>query len=184
MICEIDNTPRMAYNIGVMSKNNLFKRLLKLPKDHSFFLFGPRGSGKSTLISKTYNKSNSLFIDLLDTEFEEKFSKNPRELIEIVEALPNKIKYIIIDEVQKNPKLLDIVHLLIERKKKIFILTGSSARKLKYGGANLLAGRAFVYDLHPFSYLEVEDKFDLKNVLHWGLLPKIYSLKNLCVQLQ
>lgn len=168
----------MAYNIGVMPKNSLFKRLLKLPRDHSFFLFGPRGSGKSTLISETYSKSHSLFIDLLDTEFEEKFAKNPRELIEIVESLPSKIKYIIIDEVQKNPKLLDIVHYLIEKKKKIFILTGSSARKLKYGGANLLAGRAFVYDLHPFSYLEIEDKFDLTSVLHWGSLPKIYSLKN------
>ena len=168
----------MAYNIGVMSKDNFFKRLLKLPKDHSFFLFGPRGSGKSTLVSENYNTNNSLFLDLLDSELEEKFSRSPRELIEITEALPNKVKYIIIDEVQKNPKLLDIVHYLIEKKKKIFILTGSSARKLKYGHANLLAGRAFVYNLHPFSYLELENKFNLGNALHWGLLPKIYSLKN------
>ncbi|OGI10418.1 MAG: hypothetical protein A3I68_01705 [Candidatus Melainabacteria bacterium RIFCSPLOWO2_02_FULL_35_15] len=152
-------------------------RFLKLPKDHSFFLFGPRGSGKSTLISNTYNKENSFFIDLLDTELEERFSRNPKELIEIVEALPNKIKHIIIDEVQKVPRLLDIVHHLIEKTSKLFILTGSSARKLKQEHANLLAGRAFVYNLYPFSYLEIEEKFNLKQVIQWGLLPKIYNLK-------
>ena len=169
----------MAYNFGTMSTDdNKIPRLLKLElsKDHSFFLFGPRGTGKSTLISDTYRK-NSFIINLLDPELEERFARNPNELTQIVNALSNKIKYIVIDEVQKVPKLLDIVHNLIEKTNKIFILTGSSARKLKQGHANLLAGRAFVYNLHPFSYLEIEKKFNLKDVLQWGLLPKVYNLK-------
>lgn len=168
----------MAYNFGIMSTNSpIVSRLLKLPKDYSFFLFGPRGTGKSTLIFDIYKK-NSFIINLLDTELEERFARNPNELIQIVNALPNKTKYIVIDEVQKVPKLLDIVHHLIEKTNKIFILTGSSARKLKQGHANLLAGRAFVYNLYPFSYLEIEKEFNLKDALQWGLLPKVYNLKN------
>ena len=86
-------------------------------------------------------------------------------------------KYIIIDEVQKVPRLLDVVHNLLETINKIFILTGSTAGKLKQGHAHLLAGRAFVYNLYPFSYLEIEKKINLNDVLQWGLLPKILSLK-------
>ncbi|MBI2995210.1 MAG: ATP-binding protein [Candidatus Melainabacteria bacterium] len=161
-----------------MSTNNLpIPRFLRLPKDHSFFLFGPRGTGKSTLVFNSYNEKNSLFINLLDTEVEERFTRRSKELLELIEALPEKIRYIVIDEVQKVPKLLDIVHYLIEKNKKIFIMTGSSARKLKLGHSNLLAGRAFVYNLHPFSYLELGSRFDLKETLQWGLLPKIFSLK-------
>ncbi len=83
----------------------------------------------------------------------------------------------LLDEIQKVPKLLDEVHRLIEEKTdKIFILTGSSARKLKHGGANLLAGRAFVYHLFTLSCFELKEKFDLEKALHWGTLPKIFSL--------
>ena len=82
---------------------------------------------------------------------------------------------IIIDEIQKVPKLLDIVHHLIETTSKKFILTGSSARKLRHGGANLLAGRAFVYDLHPFTYLEIDGDYTLNAFLRWGLLPQIFE---------
>ena len=98
--------------------------------------------------------------------------------MELVEAMPANSKYVIIDEVQKLPVLLDVVHLLIENKKseKIFILTGSSARKLKTDGVNLLAGRAFVCHLYPFSFLEVGGGFNLDHALCWGMLPKIFSL--------
>ena len=81
-----------------------------------------------------------------------------------------------IDEIQKIPKLLDVVHYLIESTNKYFVMSGSSARKLKHGGANLLAGRAFVYDLYPFSYLELKNDFKLERALQFGLLPEIYNL--------
>lgn len=90
--------------------NQDFKRLLKLPKKHSLFLFGPRGVGKSTLLKQCFAK-NSYFIDLLDTDTEEKFSRNPEELRYLVEALDKKTSHIIIDEVQKIPRLLDLVYL-------------------------------------------------------------------------
>ena len=115
---------------------------------------------------------------ILDPELEDRLVKRPEELKQIVEAMQSKIKFFVIDEVQKVPKLLDVVHSLIEKTKKIFILTGSSARKLKRGHANLLAGRAFVYNLHPFSCLELEKTLDLNEVLQWGLLPKIHLLKS------
>ena len=155
----------------------MISRFLKLPDYHSFFLFGPRGTGKSTLIENTFRK-NSYVFDLLDPELEDRLAKRPEELKQIVEAMQSKIKFFVIDEVQKVPKLLDVVHSLIEKTKKIFILTGSSARKLKRGHANLLAGRAFVYNLHPFSCLELEKTLDLNEVLQWGLLPKIHLLKS------
>ena len=83
----------------------------------------------------------------------------------------------IIDEIQKIPKLLDVVHLLLETKKcpQIFILTGSSARQLKSAGVNLLAGRAFTLSLFPFCYLELKERFILDEALQFGLLPKIYA---------
>ncbi len=151
------------------------KRHLKLIKDHSLFLFGPRGSGKSTLIQNEFAK-NSYYINLLDIDTEELFIQNPGELKNIANKLNKKTTHIIIDEIQKIPKLLDLVHLLIESTDKIFILTASSARKLKYGNANLLAGRAFVYNLHPFTSLELGKDFNLDETLHWGGLPKIHEL--------
>lgn len=153
------------------------KRHLSLSRSQSLFLFGPRGAGKSTLINRQF-ASNSYLIDLLDIDTEEQFARNPGQLKEIVESLDKQISYVIIDEIQKIPKLLDLVHLLIESTDKKFILTGSSARKLKYGNANLLAGRAFVYNLHPFTSLELGDAFDLKSVLHYGLLPKVQEFED------
>lgn len=156
------------------------KRLLKLPKKHSFFLFGARGTGKSTLLEESFKLEKSLYINLLDPLEEDRFARNPNELIELVEAMPTQSRHVIIDEVQKIPKLLDIAHLLIENKKskKSFILTGSSARKSKQSGVNLLAGRAFVYHLYPFSFLELAEKFNLQQALCWGMLPKLSSLKD------
>lgn len=156
----------------------MLKRLIKLPQQQSFFLFGARGTGKSTLLNQLFTTENSLLINLLLPETENRFALNPSELTAIVKALPEKITHIIIDEVQKVPQLLNVVHFLIENTAKHFVLTGSSARKLKHGGANLLAGRAFVYNLFPFSFLEIGEKFSLDLALHWGMLPKIHSFNN------
>ncbi|MBL4818775.1 MAG: ATP-binding protein [Deltaproteobacteria bacterium] len=159
-------------------------RLIQLPKKHSIFLFGPRGSGKSTLLSQMFFKEHSYWIDLLDPEQEERFALKPSELASIVRALPNKITHVVIDEVQKNPKLLDVVHSLIESTDKIFLLTGSSARKLKRGAANLLAGRAFVYHLFPFSFLEQGSEFNLDEALRFGQLPKLEALETVSLKIK
>jgi len=155
----------------------MFSRLIHFFHKHSFFLFGPRGTGKSTLLRQRFNQKKCLWLDLLDTHVEDQFFRNPSDLYAIVKALPKETVYIIIDEIQKVPRLLDEVHRLIEETDKIFILTGSSARKLKHGGANLLAGRAFVYHLYSLSCFELKDQFDLEKALHWGTLPKIFSLE-------
>lgn len=153
------------------------ERFLQLPQDHSFFLLGPRGAGKSTLIRHQFNPESCIIFDLLEAKFEEKFSRNPDELKDIVLALPKEKTHVIIDEIQKIPKLLDVVHQLIESTDKHFVLTGSSARKLKRGGANMLAGRAFVYHLHPLTVFELGDEFSLDERLSWGMLPKIVDYK-------
>lgn len=153
----------------------MIHRLLTLPEDESFFLFGPRGSGKTTLLKKASWFQRALYINLLKAGEERRFSRNPDTLEAIVHALPSEVTHVIIDEVQKIPKLLDVVHDLIETTKIKFVLTGSSARKLKHGGANLLAGRAFVYHLHPFSYVELGEPKNLNDYLHWGMLPKIFE---------
>ena len=114
------------------------KRLLKSP-DLPFFLFGPRGVGKSTWLREVF--PDVLFIDLLKSSTYLELSQNPSRL----EALTNSLspgKWVVIDEIQKIPKLLDEVHRLIENKKLRFALSGSSARKLKRVGTNLLGGRA------------------------------------------
>jgi len=157
----------------------MFRRFLRLSHQHSFFLFGPRGTGKSTLLKERFRLNECLWLDLLETEVEDRFLRNPGELYAIVKALPKETLYVVVDEIQKVPKLLDEVHRLIEEKTgKIFILTGSSARKLKRGGANLLAGRAFVHHLHALSCFELGEQFELEKALHWGTLPKMLSLED------
>ena len=126
----------------------MFSRFRKFTHKHSFFLFGARGTGKSTLLAKRFDSKHTIWFDLLDSKVEEQFLRNPNELYAIVKALPKDVTHVIIDEIQKVPKLLDEVHRLIEEKDKYFVLTGSSARRLKRGGANLLAGRAFVFQLY------------------------------------
>lgn len=154
---------------------NVITRLLKLPTDSHLILFGPRNCGKSTLIKNTFDERFRIYIDLLEISEENRFTSNPDELFDIVKALPAPITHVIIDEIQKVPKLLDVVHHLMGSTNKIYIMSGSSARKLKYGGANLLAGRALVYHLHPFSYFELKDNFNLTNSLQWGMLPEIFE---------
>lgn len=156
----------------------MYKRLQQLNTNESFFLFGPRGCGKSTLLSLLFSHEQAHFIDLLDDEQERRFSSNPNDLIAVARALREGQNVIIIDEVQKVPKLLDIVHLLIEQRVCRFVLSGSSARKLKHGGANLLAGRAFVFHLFPLTFNELGADFQLEEVLRWGSLPRVFSLEN------
>lgn len=114
---------------------------------------------------------------LLDYKQEKVFSRNPDRFSFLIEG--SKYIIVIIDEIQKIPKLLDIVHKEIEKNKKVrFIMTGSSARKLKRGKANLLAGRAIAYYLYPFSCFELGNKFQLNQILQFGGLPKLSNLKS------
>lgn len=156
----------------------MIPRILTIQNNYSFFLFGPRGSGKSTLLKQHFSvMPNTIWVDLLDPDEEALFQTDPNELTRRVMHLPPQ-SWVIIDEVQKSPKLLNLVHKLIEEKKIYFALSGSSARKLKRGAANLLAGRAFVYQLFPFSSLELKQDFQLQEVLEWGSLPKVVEFKN------
>jgi len=113
------------------------------------------------------------FIDLLDPDIEERYCKRPALLERDLMEQPQSVMRIVIDEIQKVPKLLDVVHRLMNNKKWTFVLTGSSARKLKRGAADLLAGRAFVYHLHPFTAVELGSAFSLDKALRWGTLPAI-----------
>ena len=158
----------------------MYARIANLLKSHHFFLFGARGTGKTTYLDNLFlNQKNCLKIDLLDWELEERYAKGSSLLIEEIES-KKEIKYVIIDEIQKIPKLLDTIHQYIQKNKnkKIFILTGSSAKKLKHGGGNLLAGRAFVYYLFPLTFLELGTDFRLDTYLQMGGLPEVYSFNN------
>ncbi len=154
----------------------MFERYLRgrLPKT-SFFLFGPRQVGKSTLL---YKEKPHLIIDLLDPELQLSYNKNPNLLRQQIDDLsPNFKAKILIDEIQRVPKLLDIVHALMEQRPNLqFILCGSSARKLRHGASNLLGGRALFRTMHPLTIDELSDDFNLQLILAYGSLPKIYSI--------
>lgn len=153
----------------------MFNRKLKFSDKSSFFLFGARGTGKTYLLKQRFSASDSLYIDLLDADENEAFNLRPKTLVERLGAVSANVKWIIIDEVQKIPKLLDLVHQQIEDSRFKFVLSGSSARKLKHGGANLLAGRAFVYNLFPLTTQEIANSFSLQSVLEWGSLPGVFA---------
>jgi len=153
---------------------NIVRHIPKIKE--SFFLFGPRGTGKSTWLTMSY--PDALIIDLLSTSTFRTITANPERLIELVEGNPD-IKTFIIDEVQKVPVILSVVHKLIEEKKdKQFILTGSSARKLKRTGVDLLAGRALLKKCHPFMASELKNLFSLSDALKYGLIPLIVASEN------
>jgi len=156
----------------------MFERLIQLREKQSAFLFGARGVGKTTLLKSLPWLKDALMINLLQAKNENQFARRPDALADIVRALPDTQPYVVIDEIQKLPKLLDIVHDLIESTDKIFILTGSSAKKLRHGGANLLAGRALLYHLYPLTYLEVGSEFNLSHAMQYGMLPKTFELTN------
>ena len=139
----------------------------------SFFLFGPRSTGKTTLIRRQLAKT-AYMIDLLDSRYFLRLSGAPHELESLIAANPADI--IVIDEIQRIPDLLNEIHRLIETQKLTFLLTGSSARKLRRK-ANLLAGRVWQAGMFPLIFLEIPD-FDLNRYLRYGGLPGVYLSKH------
>lgn len=146
---------------------------LELPQGQSAFLWGARKTGKSTYLKQQFPAS--VYYDLLKSEEEFRLKKAPEIFREEILHLSSEqlAQPIIIDEVQKVPKLLDEIHWLIENSPAYFILCGSSARKLKYGAANLLGGRAWRFTFYPLVYPEI-DNFDLLQALNAGLIPAHY----------
>lgn len=154
--------------------NKNYKRALdlnNLVSKKSHFLLGPRGTGKSFLIKECFQK-NVLLINLLKSEDYLDLSLHPERLRERIN--PEKDKVVIIDEIQKIPALLNEVHLLIEEHKINFLLTGSSARRLKGKNVNMLGGRARNAELFPLSYSEIPD-FNLQKFLRFGGLPLVIN---------
>lgn len=152
----------------------MYPRKLKNPleQDKSFFLFGARGTGKSTWL-KSQLQDSALFFDLLNSQTYLELLSNPSRL---ENKIPKDFQnWIVIDEIQKIPSLLDEVHRLIENQSYKFVLTGSSARKLKTCKANMLAGRAYNYQMYPFLSSELGDRFSLKYALQYGMLPGVYA---------
>ncbi len=151
-------------------------RLLKPLRNQSFFLFGARGTGKTTFIEHFLSSQSSevLTYDLLNPKVADDLMMDPDLFRRQILEKENLKKIIYVDEVQKTPNLLDIVHQLIVKENRVFILTGSSARRLKQAGVNLLAGRAVVYQLFPFSSFELGESFHLGRALERGLLPQAY----------
>jgi predicted AAA+ superfamily ATPase len=148
------------------------RRIPDLPdllRTKSYFLFGPRQTGKTFLIQHTLH--NVQVYDLLDTSVYLALSQNPGR---IAQELTTNSRIVVIDEIQRLPGLLNEVHRLIEARRIKFLLTGSSPRKLRRGGVNLLGGRARTKYLHPLTFHELQDQFDLHRVMQRGLLPSIY----------
>lgn len=153
----------------------MYNRVLQFDviEEDSVFLFGARQTGKSTLLQQRF--PNAMYIDLLKSEIYERYRRAPQLLRTDVGLLP-KDRVIIIDEVQKIPALLDEVHWLMVNEERRFVLSGSSARKLKRGGANMLGGRAVSMRLFPLVSAEIPD-FDLVKACNHGLLPRHYEIK-------
>ena len=157
----------------------MINRLIKLQKK-SFFLFGPRQVGKSTLLENSFSTQESLYYDFLKTELYEKFKAEPNLFREEILFRDKKKNIIVIDEVQRIPEILNEVHYLIEKDKSlIFALSGSSARKLKRSQANMLGGRALTYRLYPLTHIELGENFNLDRAINIGTLPAIYLEKDL-----
>jgi len=144
--------------------------LKELLRKKSFFLFGPRATGKSTLVNRQLSDSGTI-IDLLNSRFYLRLSAAPQDLEGIIDA--GDFRLVVIDEIQRIPALLNEVHRLIENRKMKFLLTGSSARKLRRGQANLLAGRVWEARLFPLTWREIPD-FNLEKYLRYGGLPAVY----------
>jgi predicted AAA+ superfamily ATPase len=144
-----------------------------IPSREHFFLLGPRGTGKT--LWTTLHYPQALRVDLLDPATLRRLAARPESLVELVTGNPDRPQ-VIIDEVQKLPALLEVVHLLIERKTgQQFILTGSSARKLRREGVNLLGGRAAQKHLHPYLAAELGERFSLPTALRQGMLPLVWA---------
>lgn len=152
------------------------ERIIPLPKEteDSIFLFGARQTGKTTALLQRY--PNAIYFDLLESEVRRRFSQNPETLRRLLEDKPEGT-LVIIDEIQNIPELLNEIQWLIVRKHITFILSGSSARKLRRNGTNMLGGRAIPYNMYPFVSHEIEN-FDLEKALVHGMLPRHYLSNN------
>jgi predicted AAA+ superfamily ATPase len=153
--------------------NHMFTRSLRLPKPgaETFFLWGPRQTGKTTLLKAAY--PDAFWIDLLKADEFRRYLQNP-ELLRAELAVQKALRQVVIDEVQKVPQLLDEAHWLHENRGIRLALCGSSARKVKRGHANLLGGRAVRYELHGLTAAEIGREFDLNRMLNHGYLPTLY----------
>ena len=160
----------------------MFTRIISLDEiqDDSLFLWGARQTGKSTLLKALFPKAR--YYDLLNANLFRSLSRNPSLMREQLMLLPAS-SIVIIDEVQKVPELLDEVHWLIQNQGLRFILCGSSARKLRRSGANLLGGRALSNTLYPLVSAEIPD-FDIERALNYGTIPPHYLAKNPTRRLQ
>ncbi|MCJ7472965.1 MAG: ATP-binding protein [Actinobacteria bacterium] len=148
----------------------MYSRIIKIPKNKSFFLFGPRGTGKTTWVKKNF--TDAIYIDLLESRLFNDLLADPQRIEDFIPEDFND--WIIIDEVQKIPLILNEVHRLIESKGYKFILTGSSARKIRRKGQNLLAGRALTCSMYPLTVEELGKDFNLEHSLKYGNLPSVY----------
>ncbi len=152
----------------------MYPRLLQPPPRQSFFLFGPRGVGKTAWLHQQF--PDALFFDMLDHQVYTQLLAGPERL---GERIPQGHKdWVVVDEIQRVPELLNEVHRLIESRKLRFVLTGSSARKLRRRSVNLLAGRAVTRHMHPLTALELGKDFDLKRALQYGCLPLACTSEN------
>jgi predicted AAA+ superfamily ATPase len=148
-----------------------YNRILRVP-EQSFFLLGPRGTGKTTWLRHEFQQAH--MVNLLDEALYQALLANPALFAAKMLALPED-SWVIVDEIQRLPNLLNEVHRFMEERHMRFVLCGSSARKLKRTGVNLLAGRALMRHMHPFVPAELGDRFDLETALQYGLLPVVWS---------
>ena len=153
----------------------MFERNLPLPApgEETFFLWGPRQTGKTTLLKQRY--PDALWLDLLKADEFRRYMVNPELLREEIEMADSPPSQVVIDEVQKVPALLDEAHWLMENRGVQFALCGSSARKVRRGAANLLGGRAARFELHGLTAAELGTEFDLTRLLNHGYLPRMYE---------
>lgn len=153
----------------------MISRAVNIFKKRHFFLLGPRQTGKSSLIRQAFGADQAMYINLLVSREYARLKRDPGLLVQDVLGRPMGTDYVIIDEVQRIPELLDEVHHIIESPNApYFVLTGSSARKLKRAKANLLGGRASTVELFPLTSMELGERFLLERALAFGTLPKIY----------
>lgn len=151
-----------------------YSRVFSAPTQ-SFFLLGARGTGKSTFLKEQFE--DATFIDLLSEKRYQRYLSNPGDFFDELSMLPPG-SWVVVDEVQRLPQLLNEVHRLIENQKLQFVLSGSSARKLRRAGVNLLAGRALKCHMYPLLPTELGKDFDLKRVLQYGSIAIVWSAKN------
>ena len=164
-------------NSQVVPQKGIVPRTINLQEllsKKSHFLFGPRSTGKSTAIGQQLGKK-AVIVNLLRSAVQSTLLKNPEELEGIIDAaIDSNTSMVVIDEIQKVPALLDEVHRLIEERNFRFLLSGSSARKLKASGVNLLGGRAWISNMFPFTTEELKENFKLEHFLRYGGLPHVY----------